>query len=73
MSQRILGIYKTTIILLKEDEIDQELFQNVKIFLEKEKGCSNIEDEVPIKEKTPMLKKVFRNWDKVRIAWKTQN
>ncbi|RLE09550.1 hypothetical protein DRJ00_03895 [Candidatus Aerophobetes bacterium] len=32
--------------------MDQELFQNVKIFLEKEKGCSNVEDEVPIKEKT---------------------
>jgi len=32
--------------------MDQELFQNVKIFLEKEKGCSNVESEVPIKEKT---------------------
>lgn len=31
--------------------MDQELFQNVKIFLEKEKGCSNVESEVPIKEK----------------------
>jgi len=32
--------------------MDQELFQNVKTFLEKEKGCSNVESEVPIKEKT---------------------
>lgn len=32
--------------------MDQELFQNVKIFLEKEKGCSNVESEVPIKEKS---------------------
>lgn len=30
--------------------MDQELFQNVKVFLEKEKGCSNIESEVPIAE-----------------------
>ncbi len=32
--------------------MDQELFQNVKTFLEKEKGCSNVESEVPIKEKS---------------------
>jgi hypothetical protein len=32
--------------------MDQELFQNVKVFLEKEEGCSNVESEVPIKEKS---------------------
>jgi len=32
--------------------MDQELFQNAKTFLEKEKKCSNVEGEVPIKEKT---------------------
>jgi len=32
--------------------MNQELFQNVKVFLEKEKRCSNVEAEVPIKEKS---------------------
>jgi len=32
--------------------MDQELFQSVKTFLEKEKGCSNVESEVPIKERS---------------------
>ena len=28
--------------------MEQELFENIKIFLEKEKGCSNVESEAPI-------------------------
>lgn len=35
--------------------MEQELFQNVKAFLEKEKGCSNIESEVTIAENPPQL------------------
>jgi len=31
--------------------MDQEIFQSVKVFLEREKGCSNVESEVPISER----------------------
>jgi len=34
------------------DRMDQELFQSAKTFLRTEKGCSNIESEVPVEEKS---------------------
>jgi hypothetical protein len=36
--------------------VEQELFQNVKVFLEKERKCSNVESEVPIAERAPQLR-----------------
>jgi acetone carboxylase gamma subunit len=38
--------------------MEQELFQNVKTFLEKEKECSNVESEVPIKERSSQQFKI---------------
>jgi len=42
--------------------MDQEIFQSVKVFLEREKGCSNVESEVPISERdeAPDLVKVAK-------------